>query len=626
MKTPIFFTGSGTSNVSASADRYAPFAGGGPLANLWATPSAGLITGASRAPCAGTISMLRTRFPTALTQGSYVVTLMRGATLAAMAATGLSATITSAGLIANNLADTVTVAEGDSLAWRVTPAGTPEAQSGAVQIACMFEAATAGRSPIFTSIAGGTAANAAPLGTGGSTSGTEATNMSVMPLAGNLTKLYARIQTAPGTGNSRTMTLRRGAAVGALADTAFTVTFGATETERVLDLTSSPLALAAGDILSIAQGISGTPASAGMTLAFEFVPATAGEAPLLGVWGGTISSTATRYGTISGFTGTGEATEASVGQIVPGAMTVKRMRYDLTTAPGAGKSRTATFRKNASDTALAVALADATSGVATSDVTLAGGDLIDVATVPAGSPASSGWGGASAVAVMSSAPQPVAFSSRDKAGQTFDGIRNASKVAVGGSYSGTPTSVQVRLVDGAGVEVSPWVAAASQGGGAYAHTFTGVAVGGPYYHQVRDNSGAATASVADLYVGAVVVLWGQSQMQKLYTADTAGLTPPNGMQVRVLSCSNINDVTNASSIITKLDSSTVGLAGRTGSGVVALATQWHADTGGTIPLLIVYCAYQGTSIEYWVNNRKGTYNPQDQSGGNDVTTLWGTSP
>ncbi|MET0373165.1 MAG: hypothetical protein ABW128_02780, partial [Rhizorhabdus sp.] len=44
------------------------------------------------------------------------------------------------------------------------------------------------------------------------------------------------------------------------------------------------------------------------------------------------------------------------------------------------------------------------------------------------------------------------------------------------------------------------------------------------------------------------------------------------------------------------------------------------------PLLIVYCAYQGTSIEYWVNNRKGTYNPQDQSGGNDVTTLWGTSP
>lgn len=76
---------------------------------------------------------------------------------------------------------------------------------------------------------------------------------------------------------------------------------------------------------------------------------------------------------------------------MPIAGTVRNLRITLRTAPGAGKSRTFTLRKNAADQSVTVTISDAntTAVDTTNSFTYAAGDLLSVKSVPTSTPAAS---------------------------------------------------------------------------------------------------------------------------------------------------------------------------------------------------------------------------------------------
>lgn len=393
MKTPLFFTGSSASNVSTTSEVYAPIAGGGPNVATWAPASGGFVTGAVRMPCAGTISRLVAKFPTALGQGSFTVTLMTGAAQDAMAPAALSATVTPANPVAFDALHAVAVGQGDFVAWRVTPSGTPTAQGNAVQIACVFTAAD-DRVPIFSYMIASAGSSSVAPGGGAGIGLAEAIATATMPCAGTIARMYVSLDDAagaPGPGNSRTVTLRKGAAFGALSDTALTVTLGAADVERWLDLGGAPVTVAEGDLLSLRQTAVGSPAATPLKIAFEFVPAASGEVPCFVAIGGNPSAAVTRYAPLAGSAGASESAESNVAQLCPADLTATKLRLALGAAPGSGKSRAATLRRNGADTALTTTVANAaTANAAAAPIALSAGDALDMATIPAGSPAAPG--------------------------------------------------------------------------------------------------------------------------------------------------------------------------------------------------------------------------------------------
>lgn len=412
MKTPLFFTGSSTSNVSTTSELYAPVSGGGPNVTSWAAASSGFVTSAVRMPCAGTISTLAVKFPTALTQGSFTVTLMTGAAQNAMAATPLSVTALPGNPAPADALHAVPVGQGDFVAWRVTPSGAPTAQASAVQVASVFTAAD-DRVPIFSYMIAGTGTASTPPGGGANSATPEASATVTMPCAGAVTRMYASLDGgagAPGPGNSRTVTLRKGTVFGALADTALTLTFGAAEVDKAIDLGGSPVALAAGDLLSLRHTVTGSPGgSTPLKIAFEFVPTVSGEVPCFVAISGSPAAGAARYAPLAGSVGSSESVEVNVAQVCPADLTATKLRLALAFAPGSGKSRAATLRRNGADTALTTVVANtATANAGAAPVALSAGDALDMSTTPTGSPAGAGSCAISCVLTIAEAAAPGA--------------------------------------------------------------------------------------------------------------------------------------------------------------------------------------------------------------------------
>lgn len=99
------------------------------------------------------------------------------------------------------------------------------------------------------------------------------------------------------------------------------------------------------------------------------------------------SATQVQYIGPSSAGGPWATTEAQFsGMAVTGILT--NFRVNLTVAPGVGKSRTVTIRKNGVDQMSAVISDTDTFGVATGQVAVSPGDLISLSTTPSGSPAS----------------------------------------------------------------------------------------------------------------------------------------------------------------------------------------------------------------------------------------------
>lgn len=105
------------------------------------------------------------------------------------------------------------------------------------------------------------------------------------------------------------------------------------------------------------------------------------------------SSSATNYNSIqSAGTGSWNATEVLRASVIPHALTLDRLRVNLTTAPGAGKNWVFTVMKNGSATALTVTIADTNTqamGLAL-PISFAAGDTISLRAVPTGTPTATG--------------------------------------------------------------------------------------------------------------------------------------------------------------------------------------------------------------------------------------------
>lgn len=582
MKTALFLLGGPTTGPSNSATRYIALAAGSGQ-SIW---SSTINNAKTPFAAAGTLSDLVVRLPAALTGAqTWAFTVYKNGS-----ATGLTVTVDSGGLVKPDHVHTVSVAKGDTVSLQSVPSGTPTAQT-VIQASMVFAGTVAGEGALFAACALGTTANFFAPGCASASNSTEALRSGVMPTAGDISELYVDLSAATGAGTTRTFTLRKNG-----ADTGLTVTVNNGDT---LPKAATPTTVSwvAGDVISIGQTVSGTPATASAQIGVNWKPTVDGEGLAFGVWNGAPSTSAAAYANLRGASSAAETTETNAYNIAPVAVTIDLFRADISTAAGASKHRVFTVRKNGANAGAGVDIngGSAVSGTDGTDISLAEGDLVDVVTTPSGTPATVTYARASAVVKVDAGAVAISFADTDLAGLVWEGLRVTSGVQVGGDYTGTPTDVQVRLVDGAGAQVKAWASATTQTGGHYAYTFTGVATGGPYYQQVRDNGGTSQQSAAAQYVGCVLQFWGQSQNQKLGSADVGGVAASAGKTTYL----RHSTYTPAGVVLVK---DVVNDAASVGSGIIAMHNQWHADTGGSVPLMIVHVVHQGTRIGNWIND------------------------
>ena len=370
MTTPFLTANRPSSGTSNSAVRYMGVMPYGP------GTAAGTNATEAPMPIAGTFSKLYLRFPTAIGAGtSYTVALMVN-----NAATSLSAQITDAGLTAQDTSNTVTVAAGDMVSFRITPSGTP-ASNPIFQVGVVFDATTSGESPILSlgSTASTTGTVYASLGSYSVWDATESLRSTVFPTNGVISNMYVDLSTAPGVGKTNTITLVKNG-----TPTSQTCTVSDTAT-TCTDLTNS-VTVAPGDTVSLQQTPSGTPAGTNIRMGHRFVPTISGESVMLAN-AGSHSASATRYQ----FTGsliTNQATESTTYSIAPIAFTWKDLYIDFNVAPGAGKSRSMVSRIGGASQTLTAVVSDTatTANDTANDVSVAAGDLMDWMTVPTGTP------------------------------------------------------------------------------------------------------------------------------------------------------------------------------------------------------------------------------------------------
>lgn len=614
MKTPLFYNGP-SSAISTTLDSFVPLGGAGPV--IPSNTQGATARAAGRVPIAGRIRRLLVEFPTTITTGSYEIRLLTGSSPSSLSDTGLVVTVTAGTQTAQNLVVEVPVSAGQFAVTRIRPIGTPTAQANSIQISYLFDADVEGESLFWSYV--GSGSTFGPLVTGGLTTSENIATV-VFPCGGTISDMWAGHNAAPGTGNSRIFTARKGSGYGALSDTAMAATISGTATHA---LGSGSVSVSEGDFFSVAITTTGTPAAQAAVMTAKFVPSVPGEVPVFALATATLSATANRFLALHGATGAAETNGNNTRNLLPADVTFKRMRVATLTAQGSGRTRAFTLRDNGVDTALAVTLADATSGTATTDVVGTTGDGFNYMTVPSGSPTASAAVSVSAVLIVSDVADETVFLPTDRDGQVFEGIRNTGanqRTIVKGLYGGDKTDIQVALYDApsGGSIVKDWTSASVQTGGAYRHTFTDVPAGGPYYQAVRDGvAGAVTRSTAGIKVGANVVLWGQSQCERLFTQDIASPSVSAEVNATILSAIDPANVTRGNRV-DPLSPGMGQITRVTGSGAIAIANQWLADVGSSIPLQIVQVAYQGTGIHQWIANDPGTPG--------DATNLWGTSP
>lgn len=205
---------------------------------------------------------------------------------------------------------------------------------------------------------------------------TESLRRSIVPHALTLSKLYMRVNVAPGSGKSWTYTIYKNG-----SPTALTVTISDTALTGVDN--GNSVSFAAGDRISLEQVPSGTPASSGMVTWTIQQEATDLQACLFGR-ADNLSNSANRF-SLPTYT-TWDA--AANGAPMPTAGVFKNLYIALGAAPGAGKSYTFELYKNGVATGVQVVIADAaTSGSDTGNTaSFSAGDTVYIQCTPAGTP------------------------------------------------------------------------------------------------------------------------------------------------------------------------------------------------------------------------------------------------
>lgn len=376
------------STVINSAIRYSPPSGNGAAAS----------SQTQRMPIAeaGTFSAMVVRLAAALTTGSLTVTLQVGTGGGVPADTAMTLTFNAGDQVKVYGGSPISVSAGDEVMIKWSPTSTPDI-SNLVALAFVFTATASGKSQLFCSHSATAAATFVALGSSPANA-TESNVAVICPTDGVISKIYARRSAAPGAGAAYTYTLRKGATLGAMADTALSVTISTT---AVANNATASVSVSAGDFLSIGGVPSSptAPASGIGLIALDWAPTVDGEALLFAVANSGASSSANRFIVPNGQVP--QATEADAYSIAPMAFTMKKLYGRVTTAPGSGKSWTDTLMIAGAAQTLVASVAD-TNTVLTPDTThsdsVASQALIDMRIAPSGTPTAYGAMGLGMVA------------------------------------------------------------------------------------------------------------------------------------------------------------------------------------------------------------------------------------
>lgn len=298
--------------------------------------------------------------------------------------TNLGVTISGAGTSGSDITNSVVFQAGDSISMQSAPSGTPTMPAN------VWWNLTAVASSNMQPIPGGNATptvNNATAYTGIFSgrnlawSATETDFMSIAPTAGTFSKLYLSTAGGPGAGKSYVVTLMVNGGTTALSGTVS----GTAQTGN--DLTDT-VVVNPGDTISLQEVPSGTPTARAIRWGIAFSPVTNGES----IYGfghelapnTTLTNNEQAYGDGAHSYSTVESTRQSI----LGAYTVKNFYAQIMTAPGGTATRTITLRKASADTALTVTITGAgTTANVASNVSYSQGDMINIQTVPSGTPA-----------------------------------------------------------------------------------------------------------------------------------------------------------------------------------------------------------------------------------------------
>ena len=232
---------------------------------------------------------------------------------------------------------------------------------------------------------------------GAGSGGTGFSATSIVASAGTISKIRVNTRSTPTGGNSFTYRLRLNGVdqdgTGGTTDTRATITAGNTSANSSF----TPIAIAAGDLISIRYTQVGANTSAYDVGTVVFTPTNANES-CSNVNGNTAgpSTTVTNYTYPRSVHNSGfdawSTTESvrNYSGAATATVTLTAFYVAVSTAPGVGKSRTFTVRKNAADTGLVVTISDnATSGNITGQsVPLSAlSDRWTIKAVPSGTPA-----------------------------------------------------------------------------------------------------------------------------------------------------------------------------------------------------------------------------------------------
>jgi hypothetical protein len=221
-------------------------------------------------------------------------------------------------------------------------------------------------------------------GTNTTPSTTDATAMEVLvPTACTVTKIAAYSPFGNGGGGStNTFSVRKNNTT----DSSFSASFNTNDAVS----SAGTLAFAQGDTMVVKQVKGPSSAWSYQSTCMTIVPNNAGE--IIVPFGNlnAPSTSAVNYEAPQGHGLGWNATESAV-QMKFNACTLKDLASKLVTAPGTGKSRALTVRKNAADTTLTCTTSDTntTASDTTHTVSVSDGDLISVSETPSGTPAAS---------------------------------------------------------------------------------------------------------------------------------------------------------------------------------------------------------------------------------------------
>lgn len=293
----------------------------------------------------------------------------------------------------NDTVHTGTFAAGDTLSVKSVPSGTPTTP-GNIQLGMVLSSTTAGEGALYAGTRSTTLSASAteyhPV-VGFAAPGAAANLRDApLPTAGVMGKLYVEVSAAPaGVASYQVNLFKNGAASGITC----TITGAATTCNDP----SNTVSLVADDLVTIQTVPSGTPTVSHIRYGIRWTPTVANENIFLHADGNNMNTGgAARYQIPVSGSLTWNSTETAAYVVMPGAFTLKGLRFHLNTAPGGVATQQLRSRVNSAFGAQTVTITGAatTNSDTTNTDAVVAGDTLAMYSISAGTPvaAAGKWG------------------------------------------------------------------------------------------------------------------------------------------------------------------------------------------------------------------------------------------